>query len=217
MLHALWHELSTSSMRVPLPKVSLTFELLPRPSIGSTTPSSFLYVLVASKGSGHLRSTTSVYYTIPSIPASSRFTRPAIDEVVRMYGPNSKPVCSDQRPIDLSATLIRSYSSVGDCVLSLCAGTGTDGISALMLCRSVCLVEKRPDVFHSMFGRIQQFADVESGRKYHQTMLGAILAREEKLRCLVCLFVLLVCLVACLFFNFYVSFPFDISYDSCSL
>lgn len=59
-----------------------------------------------------------------------------------------------QKPVDLMARLIRSYSKPGDLVLDIAAGSGTTAIAALREGRRSICIEKRPEYFEVMESRI---------------------------------------------------------------
>jgi site-specific DNA-methyltransferase (adenine-specific) len=64
-----------------------------------------------------------------------------------------------QKPVDLMARLIRSYSKPGDLVLDIAAGSGTTAIAAIRESRRSICIEKRPEYFEVMQSRL----DAERG------------------------------------------------------
>lgn len=185
-LHQVWGALCEGAAG-PRPACTLTFSITPYPSIKAgqlkVHDSSLLYVLVASRkpAASVLKRTTSRFFNIPANQTlMSRFSRPYMDCWWKKNGYSGPVLCQEQRPYDLPVFLIRMYSHVGDCVLSLCSGSGTDAIAALSLCRGVVCVEKSVENLQGMSLRVRAFAAAENARRYHQTMLGALEARKHQ-------------------------------------
>lgn len=59
-----------------------------------------------------------------------------------------------QKPVDLMAWLIRSYTSPGQTVLDFAAGSGTTAIAALREGRKYICIEKQPEYFEIIEARI---------------------------------------------------------------
>lgn len=59
-----------------------------------------------------------------------------------------------QKPIDLMAWLIRSYSARGETVLDFAAGSGTTAIAAMREGRKYICIEKQPEYFEIIEARI---------------------------------------------------------------
>lgn len=68
-----------------------------------------------------------------------------------------KQVCAlhpTQKPVDLMAYLIMTYTNEGDVVLDNCMGSGTTGVAALRTGRNFIGIEKDPIYFDIARGRI---------------------------------------------------------------
>ncbi len=59
-----------------------------------------------------------------------------------------------QKPVDLMAWLIRSYTARGQIVLDFAAGSGTTAIAALREGRGYVCIEKQPEYFEMAEGRV---------------------------------------------------------------
>ena len=65
--------------------------------------------------------------------------------VVKIANPNNHTIHPTQKPVDLFAYLIRTYTDEGDTVLDNCIGSGTTGVAALNTGRNFIGIEQSPE------------------------------------------------------------------------
>ena len=70
-------------------------------------------------------------------------------------GDQTKRYHVTQKPVDLLAYLIRTYTNEGDTVLDNCMGGGSTGIACLQTGRKFIGIEIDPDIFKTAKGRIE--------------------------------------------------------------
>ena len=127
---------------------------------------------------------------IPFIPPTeqSRFGRPALDALQKDLGITSgKVVLREQYSLDIPLTLIRSMTGVGDTVISIFAGVGTDAVAGMMLGRNVLSIEKEPAYFAALRTRVNEsrgaLIDSRKWSRRYYTQLNRAIAeyRENKI------------------------------------
>ncbi|MDR1308834.1 MAG: site-specific DNA-methyltransferase [Deltaproteobacteria bacterium] len=67
-----------------------------------------------------------------------------------------------QKPVDLCAYLIKTYTNPGDLVLDNCAGSGTTAVAAIRTGRDFVAFEKDKDIFETAKARIEK--ELEASR-----------------------------------------------------
>ena len=86
--------------------------------------------------------------------SSSRFGRPALDVLQKSFGITRGTVVEpDQYSIDVPMHLIRTMTTHGDTVISICAGVGTDSVACMMLGRNAVSFEKSLSCFSAIKSR----------------------------------------------------------------
>lgn len=79
---------------------------------------------------------------------TSRYPRTVLDfPVVNNDGSNGGRFHPTQKPVELLAYLIQTYSAVGDTVLDFTMGSGSTGVACLATARDFIGIEKDPDFF----------------------------------------------------------------------
>ena len=64
-----------------------------------------------------------------------------------------------EKPVELFAYLIKTYTNEGDLVLDNCAGSGTTGVACKMLGRNYILIEKEPEYVKICEDRIKSISN----------------------------------------------------------
>lgn len=131
-------------------------------------------VMVASTKYPLPRFPSRYYHPIPSKPAQSRFGQPEIDCHVAGV--------TNQRPIDISSYLITSYTRLGEGVISLCAGSGTDAIAAAMFGRSSTSIESDFVVCQQARERLGLYREMNTARMYDPSLTAAMYQTHWGLR-----------------------------------
>lgn len=73
-------------------------------------------------------------------------------------GNNASKIHLTEKPVDLLAYMIRTYTDDGDTVLDSCMGSGSCGVACQHLGRSFIGIEKDPGYFEAAKKRIEEAA-----------------------------------------------------------
>ena len=93
-------------------------------------------------------------YVIKDYDGEERtYTEKYPQSIIRFCKP-THPVHSTQKPVDLMAYLIRTYTHGGGTVLDNCMGSGTTGIACVETGHDFIGIESDPDVFNTALTRI---------------------------------------------------------------
>lgn len=109
----------------------------------------------------------------------SRLTGPRPNQVGRVYeaqtgfphtvltfSKEESHVHPTQKPVDLMAYLVRTYSNEGDLVLDNCMGSGSTGVACANTNRNFVGIEQDPNYFKIATDRIQSAFDASSTNPY---------------------------------------------------
>lgn len=80
----------------------------------------------------------------------------SVQYFIRDVGIENHPT---QKPVELFAYLIKTYTNEGDLVLDNCAGSGTTGVACKMLGRNYILIEKEPEYIKIINDRIKSISN----------------------------------------------------------
>lgn len=78
-----------------------------------------------------------------------------VDVLTYSNGDQTKRYHTTQKPVDLLAYLIRTYTNEGDTVLDNCMGGGSTGVACLLTGREFIGMEIDPDIFKTAKDRIE--------------------------------------------------------------
>ena len=78
---------------------------------------------------------------------------------VLFFNKEFPPVHPTQKPVELFAYLIKTYTNEGDLVLDNVAGSGTTGVAAKMLGRNYILIEKEKEYCDIAEARIKNISN----------------------------------------------------------
>lgn len=100
--------------------------------------------------------TTEVYGSFTKSPSvSNEFFPRSIISFKNAYYTDGEQVHPTQKPVDLLAYLVRTYTNPGDTVLDFTMGSGTTGVAAIKERRRFIGIEISPDYFQIAHRRIE--------------------------------------------------------------
>lgn len=113
---------------------------------------------VSVRANNQNRASDTVMGKRPSQGADFAVTGAGYPHSILRHDRPSKVVHPTQKPVDLFAYLIRSYTNKGETVMDFCMGSGTTGVAALQMRRAFIGIEQDPAYFGIALGRCRESA-----------------------------------------------------------